>query len=101
MTLWEVEDKSGAILMKDFYINLLKGQSKSASLRNAKIKFIREAKSENSHPFFWSSFVLLGNPDPLTASNWPIMIIITLTSIILIVLIIIYRKKKRITSAGF
>jgi CHAT domain-containing protein len=51
MTLWEVEDKSGAILMKDFYINLLKGQSKSAALRNAKIKFIKGAKAENSHLF--------------------------------------------------
>jgi CHAT domain-containing protein len=93
MTLWEVEDKSGAILMKDFYTNLLKGQSKSAALRNAKIKFLKEAKTENSHPFFWSSFVIMGNPDALTYSFMPIFLIAGVI-ILCLAMIIIYFKFK-------
>lgn len=68
MTLWEVEDKSGSVLMRSFYENLFKGKSKSAALRDAKLQFIRESKMENSHPFFWSSFVLVGNPDSINIS---------------------------------
>jgi CHAT domain-containing protein/tetratricopeptide (TPR) repeat protein len=100
MTLWEVEDKSGSVLMKDFYINLLKGQSKSAALRNAKIKFIREAKAENSHPFFWSSFVLMGNPDPLEYSIWPMIIFFSLLIITITCLTVIYTRRKKINPVG-
>ena len=65
MSLWEVEDKSGAELMKNFYKNLLRGQSKSEAMRNAKLTGIKNARPENSHPFFWSSFVVMGNSQPL------------------------------------
>jgi CHAT domain-containing protein len=65
MTMWEVEDKSGSILMKSFYENLLEGQSKAEALRNAKISYLESARPENIHPFFWSSFVVLGNTQPL------------------------------------
>jgi len=100
MTLWEVEDKSGAQLMKDFYINLLKGQSKSNALRNAKIKFIRESKLENSHPFFWSSFVVVGNPVSLTMlREMKILIIIIVSASIISFLIYWYSRKKASSSA--
>jgi CHAT domain-containing protein len=65
MTLWEVEDRSGIVLMKNFYLNLLKGMNKPQALRKAKIDFIREMKPENTHPFFWSSYVVLGNTQPI------------------------------------
>jgi CHAT domain-containing protein len=65
MTMWEVEDKSGAELMKNFYKNLLRGQSKPKAMRNAKLTCIKKFRPENTHPFFWSSFVVMGNGQPL------------------------------------
>jgi CHAT domain-containing protein len=65
MTLWEVEDKSGGEIMKWFYENLTHGESKAEALRNAKIRYLHEARPENIHPFFWSSFVVMGNAQPL------------------------------------
>lgn len=78
MTMWEVEDKSGAILMKEFYQNILRGETKSEALRLAKINFIENARPENAHPFFWSSFVVLGNINPLYTNQriYYIMLII-------------------------
>jgi CHAT domain-containing protein len=65
MTMWEVEDKSGSTMMKRFYENLLNGQSKAEALRNAKISYLQNARPESIHPFFWSSFVVMGNTQPL------------------------------------
>jgi len=56
-TLWRIEDKSTAKLMKFFYEYLIKGLDKAQALRLAKIKMI---KSGYSHPFYWAGFILNG-----------------------------------------
>ncbi len=53
--LWSIEDKTTQEIMVQFYQNLKQGMSKGEALRQAKLSQI------NSHPFFWSSFVLIGD----------------------------------------
>ncbi len=65
MTLWEVADKSTVELMERFYFYLDQGVSKSDALRLSKIDFLRNADQLKSNPFFWSSFVLVGDTDPI------------------------------------
>jgi len=54
------EDKSyeaiNSIMMAEFYQNLQKGMSKSASMREAKLSLIEKYP----HPYFWSLFILIG-----------------------------------------
>jgi CHAT domain-containing protein/Tfp pilus assembly protein PilF len=69
MTLWEVSDRSGARLMKDFYKSLKKGKSKTLSLRDAKLEFLRKADQLKAHPFFWSTYVAIGDSSPLYPSR--------------------------------
>lgn len=57
-TLWRVNDKSTADLMRYFYHFLKTGNDKANALRLAKIRMIR---SEFSHPFFWAAFILNGD----------------------------------------
>jgi len=57
--LWPINDKSTAGLMKDFYKLIIKGWSANEALRGAKLKMIR---SSWAHPFYWSGFILQGNP---------------------------------------
>ncbi len=57
--LWPINDKSTAIFMKEFYKYILKGWSANEALRSAKMKMIR---SSWAHPFYWSGFLLQGNP---------------------------------------
>ncbi len=59
-TLWAVKDESTAKFMVEFYKNLKQpGVSKAEALRQTQITFLQNA--DFSHPFYWSTFVLVGN----------------------------------------
>ena len=58
VTLWDVNDRSTAEFVSDFYSNMTKGSSKVAALREARLKLIRSGKY--SHPYYWAPFALIG-----------------------------------------
>lgn len=60
VSLWKVADVSTAKLMKEFYIQLLKGQSPAIALRRAKQKMISSSVMLYRHPFHWSGFIIHG-----------------------------------------
>jgi hypothetical protein len=94
MTLWEVEDESGAYVMKDFYRFLSKGKSKNESLRAAKLAHIQHADPLKAHPHYWLGYVVVGNPDPLYQSNNIYFVLAILGVIFILFLDHFYRKKK-------
>ena len=57
-TLWNVTDKHTRDFMVSFYKGILKGQTYSCALRNAKLEMI--SKPETSLPRLWAPYVLLG-----------------------------------------
>ncbi|MBV9624208.1 MAG: CHAT domain-containing protein, partial [Acidobacteria bacterium] len=63
MSLNEVPDKETGQLMTEFYHNLIKGENKAAALRNAELALIERRRNEgrSTYPFYWGSFVFLGN----------------------------------------
>lgn len=60
-TLWQVDDTATKNISIEFYKNLKKGFAKDASLRKAKLSHLKNAKSSQKHPFFWASFIGLGD----------------------------------------
>jgi CHAT domain-containing protein len=58
ISLWNVEDESTSILFSKFYEYLKEGNSKSKSLRLAKMDLKNNPKY--SHPFYWAPFILMG-----------------------------------------
>jgi CHAT domain-containing protein len=60
VSFWNVADESTALLMKDFYRNLLEnpGTDYSENLRQAKLTLLENEKY--SAPFYWAPFVLIG-----------------------------------------
>jgi CHAT domain-containing protein len=56
VSLWTVNDRSTAQLMRRFYQGLEKGLSKSRALRDAMV----EVKTSFPHPYYWAPFVLMG-----------------------------------------
>jgi CHAT domain-containing protein len=58
-SLWKVDDRSTAELMKGFYRHLKAGKSKDEALRLAQIELIRSA--EFAQPRFWAAFQLNGD----------------------------------------
>ncbi len=66
VSLWDVNDKSTAVLMKYFYKYLREGFDKSTSLQLAKKEFI---KNESANPYYWAAFILTGNPSKIKFRN--------------------------------
>jgi CHAT domain-containing protein/Tfp pilus assembly protein PilF len=66
-SLWKVPDAATKDLMVDYYERLLKGEGRSAALRDAQQKMI--SSQEHSHPYFWAAFVPIGNWVPLPAER--------------------------------
>jgi CHAT domain-containing protein len=93
MSMWEIEDKSGTEIVKMFYKNLKKGNSKSQALRKARISYLKNANQLRSHPYFWSTLVIYGNNSPLYYPK--LLIILGFAAIIIIVSSIIFYFVKR------
>jgi CHAT domain-containing protein len=67
VSLWKVPDKSTSLFMIDFYKQLFNDKNRastskdnfSASLRNAKLKMIKNPVYQNPH--YWAPFILVGS----------------------------------------
>ena len=59
-SLWNVNDTATAELMKAFYANLKRGQSKDEALRQAKLSLLHSKQTAWRHPYYWAPFVLVG-----------------------------------------
>jgi CHAT domain-containing protein len=64
-SLWKVSDEATRILMVDFYKRLLAGEGRSEALRHAQQNLMADPKY--AHPYYWASFVPIGNWTPLPA----------------------------------
>lgn len=58
---WSVDDKATSQLMHSFFDFINEGFSKDEALRAAKLNFIEKGKHKDVHPFYWASFVPIGN----------------------------------------
>ncbi|MEM7657674.1 MAG: CHAT domain-containing tetratricopeptide repeat protein [Bacteroidota bacterium] len=65
-SLWSVNDEATMRIMKAFYQELAKGRDKATALQFAKMELMNQP--EYQHPFFWASFVLIGNDEPLSTA---------------------------------
>ena len=63
MSLWKANDKTTSGIMYDFCKNLKKGMPKDEALQRAKLKYLES--SDHSHPFYWATFVLIGDNLPV------------------------------------
>jgi CHAT domain-containing protein/Tfp pilus assembly protein PilF len=63
-SLFEVPDQETRELMKRFYKELSTGQGKLTALHTAQRGLLEERRQKQgtAHPFFWASFVLVGDP---------------------------------------
>lgn len=91
-SLWKVNDKSTSEIMIDFYKNLKEGQSKSDALNNAKRNYIDSHELSEQSPYYWSSFVLIGDAGELDlGSNTYLYLVL---GFIILILFLFFRKKR-------
>ncbi len=60
-SLWKVNDKSTSGIMRSFYKGLKGGETKSEALNNAKRAYLNTHSLSAQSPYYWSSFVLIGD----------------------------------------
>lgn len=94
MSLWEIEDRSGTEIIKDFYKQLKRGLSKSDALRKARLDYLKNTDMFRSHPYFWSSLVIYGNNSQLYSGRGLSAAYFCLAMLILAAAIITYRKSR-------
>lgn len=90
-TLWKADDESTEKIITNFYTYLKNGASKSEALRNAKLEYLKNHSLSEASPYYWSSLILIGNPDPIYSSLNSIYILIG--SIISFLLLFTFYKK--------
>ncbi|WMX17297.1 CHAT domain-containing tetratricopeptide repeat protein [Aureispira sp. CCB-E] len=96
MTLWPINDKATSILVSAFYNELAMGYGKDEAMQNAKITYLNKAKNLTAHPFFWASFIQLGDYNPIELKKhwaWWQIILMILPVVLVIFLLITYRKR--------
>ncbi|WP_299674828.1 CHAT domain-containing protein [uncultured Tenacibaculum sp.] len=90
-SLWKVNDAATTELMTDFYSNLKDHQSKSEALNNAKRKYLNTHSLSEKSPYYWASFILIGDTAP-TFENSNLIYWIFLGFIGLLLLVFISKK---------
>ena len=58
-SLWPVDDRATAVIMRSFYRNLARGESVATALRHAQLDASHTARY--AHPFYWSGFTVVGD----------------------------------------
>jgi CHAT domain-containing protein/tetratricopeptide (TPR) repeat protein len=97
-SLWRVNDYSTASLMINFYQNYIKTGSKADGLRLAKVDYLNDNETSNSHksPYYWAGFVYYGDVETQAVDNsWFIVkiILIIIVAIISIAAVYVLRRK--------
>ena len=68
-TLWNIDDHKTSFLMTFFYQYLKRGMGKDEALHRAKIDFLEQFTNEETHPYYWAPFVLIGDTGKLPISS--------------------------------
>jgi CHAT domain-containing protein len=68
-TLWTVDDAASLKLTDNFLKNIKSGSPKDIALQQAKLQYLATASPEKLPPFYWSSFKLTGNTNPLVQKS--------------------------------
>jgi CHAT domain-containing protein len=63
VSLWNVNDASARVLMRDFYDELARGTGRAEALRQAKLHMLHQPRY--AHPYYWAAFIPAGNWRPL------------------------------------
>ncbi len=97
VSLWNVEDESTRLIMENFYRYLKKGWKKNHALRMAKIDYMKSANKLHYDPFYWASFILVGDWNPIEFPDQKLShkyLLLIFVLIIFTALIVIKRKRK-------
>lgn len=69
LSLWEQDATYSAIIMDYYYENLKQKIDKDIALRQAKLKYLKNANGLEAHPAYWAGYIVLGNYQAIQVSE--------------------------------
>jgi CHAT domain-containing protein len=63
VSLWNINDSSAPVLMREFYPELAHGTGRAEALRQAQLRILRQPRF--AHPYYWAAFIAAGDWTPL------------------------------------
>ncbi len=102
MSLWEVNDRFGSLVIQKFYENLAAGMDKKKSLYKAKIEVLGQGNALYAHPYYWAGLTLMGDDSRIAfirRYQWDKVVIVFTPILFIIVLLFQIRKKWKIKRA--
>ncbi len=99
MSLWEVNDRFGALVIDKFYKYLANGENKSQALYKAKTEVLAQGNALYAHPYYWAGLTLMGDDAQLQyiqRQRWDLMILGGI--IILAIGIFAFQRRKKWTA---
>ena len=96
--LWKIDEQSSAIIMEDFYKNLLKGLPKDEALQQAKIKFLQQGEGRMLAPQYWGGLIIMGNTAALPIKTQGLYgtLAVALVLIFMLSCLLVLRNRKRL-----
>ena len=93
MSLWPVDDKSTHNIMKYFYLNIKEGDDISASLRKAKLSYLKNSDQVKSAPYYWAGFIHIGKSKRIIFTKQTKYIYMLIIFVVALIMIFIFRKQ--------
>ena len=93
MSLWQVDGYATSYIIQNFYTQLLQGDRKSEALSHAKKTYLESCEPTFTHPYYWATFVLIGDDEPILKKNTP-WFWLTGAGCLLILFLILWKQRK-------
>lgn len=101
MSLWNIDDRSTAEIMIDFYERLANGENKTNALRNAKLNYLSNSDQLTANPVYWAGLVSVGDQKRIEIQhNSKIIIYILIAALLLASSLILIRSKSNKRTIG-
>jgi len=94
-TLWNINDKTTQEIMYSFYTNLKDGQTKSKALHESKLAYLSSSEGSMASPFYWSSFVLIGDSGIVSVESKTNWILLVALFLVIIAIGIFFKKRNK------
>ena len=80
--------------MEDFYSHLKQGKTKTNALRQAKLNYLKSHKLMEVSPYYWASFVLIGDGGELSLpqTNW--FLVVGVSGLVIILSFLLFKYKR-------
>jgi hypothetical protein len=102
-SLWPIDDRVTAVVMRSFYHHLALGEPVATALRLAQLDMSRSRK--HSHPFFWAGFTVVGDGSMVIdieerGSRLKPAFVAALAAVVLVAVAAVIRRRRTPASVG-